>query len=283
MVNAPLRRLARTPIRDAMPLLIRASPLHVGCPLAHGALPRRYSQEAWFMPMSGERKALHAIRRVPLRPLVVLLLLATTQAQVQLLDLKVLNGARPGARERARELRDPGRRSRRSSTTWTGSRSSTRPTRPSPRQFKVLTRWGGDRERHHQADPLGARLVQRERARERRTATYYVAIGAPPGSGELYAVGPDEPHRGPHGPEHLVPHLQVAVPPLRRRGRERRPARQPGPPRPHRRTGGPVTPAITETVLEEYAGYQSVRCVVRQRGQLGQLRFTCRWFFYSGR
>ena len=36
-------------------------------------------------------------------------------------------------------------------------------------------------------------------------------------------------------------------------------------------------------VLEEYAGTNTVRCVVRQRGQLGQLRFTCRWFFYSGR
>ena len=94
-------------------------------------------------------------------------------AQVtQLLDLTVLNGSHAGARERARELRNPG--SAAGPAPLSGLvRSRGRVELAVPRQFKVLTRWGGDRARRHQADPLGAGLVQRERAREqpRRSTT----------------------------------------------------------------------------------------------------------------
>jgi hypothetical protein len=42
----------------------------------------------------------------------------------------------------------------------------------------------------------------------------------------------------------------------------------------------PLTPILGETVVEESGG---VRAVIRQRGSLGALRWTCRFFFHSGR
>ncbi len=44
--------------------------------------------------------------------------------------------------------------------------------------------------------------------------------------------------------------------------------------------GALVNATVTETVLEDSG---SVRAVLRQRGTLGSLRFTCRWTFHSGR
>ncbi len=47
--------------------------------------------------------------------------------------------------------------------------------------------------------------------------------------------------------------------------------------------GDLVTPQVVSTDLEEYAGWPSFRAVVKQRGILGQLKYTCRWYFYWGR
>jgi hypothetical protein len=151
-----------------------------------------------------------------------------------------------------------------------------------PAQYKVLSRWGGDRS--DATKPFRWVLVSfPATVPALGTATYRLGLGAPSVHGDLYAadhMNDIEVHTGPTtffriykwqfrlfdtavvngtavaGPGHLDMVLA---------------------------NGSSVTPVITDTALEEYAGWQSERCVVRQRGQLGQLRFTCRWYFYSGR
>ncbi|HYC79372.1 MAG TPA: hypothetical protein VEI02_17270 [Planctomycetota bacterium] len=44
--------------------------------------------------------------------------------------------------------------------------------------------------------------------------------------------------------------------------------------------GLPVTPLPTSTIVEQSG---SVMCVIRQKGNLGALRYTCRWTFFAGR
>jgi len=48
-------------------------------------------------------------------------------------------------------------------------------------------------------------------------------------------------------------------------------------------SGSTITPVPSATTLEEYNGPNTVRAVVMQQGALGQLRYTCRWTFHSGR
>lgn len=47
--------------------------------------------------------------------------------------------------------------------------------------------------------------------------------------------------------------------------------------------GTSPVPVVTSTVLEDYAGENTLRCVIRQKGTIGPLAFTCRWTFHAGR
>jgi hypothetical protein len=213
--------------------------------------------------------------------LVAMVLSGAAAAQVHLLDLKVLNGSDQARVNEPVSFGIPvAEQADLYYLDWFQVVDASNQVVPA--QFKVLTRWGG--ERGDLTKPIRWALVSfRATVPANSHAMYYITHGAPPAPGELWAsdqMHHIEVHTGPNTwfkiykwQFHLFEGAIVNGVSLVNPGRI------------DFVSGSGPTPnvVVTETALEEYAGWQSVRCVVRQRGQIGQLRFTCRWYFHTGR
>jgi hypothetical protein len=205
---------------------------------------------------------------------------ALCPAQVQILDLKVLNGSNQARVDEPVSFGVPiPKAAQLNYIDWFQVVDAANQTVAA--QFKVLTRWDGDR--NDVTKPIRWALVTfKANVPANSNSTYYIALNAPPASGAIWAsdqMNQIEVHTGPNTwfriykwQFHLFDAAVVNGVPLVNPGRID-----------FTGAAGPIAATPTETVLEEYAGWQSVRCVVRQRGLIGQLRFTCRYYFYSGR
>ncbi len=151
-----------------------------------------------------------------------------------------------------------------------------------PCQFKVLTRWGGTRT--DATKPIRWVLVSfLADAPANGNATYHLAIGTPQPTSGLWAQQDAQTIQVHTGPSTWFTIRRNAFTLFDSAIVDGVTMASPGHMDFVGGAGDFPQVQVTSTELEEYAGWPSVRAVVKQTGIVAQLRFTCRWFFYWGR
>ena len=151
---------------------------------------------------------------------------------------------------------------------------------PVPTQFKVLSRWGGDR--NDVSKPIRWVLVSFPATVGPNTTADYWLRSTPTPSGQLSVVGTasDIVVQTQPGTQFIIDKLAFRLFRSVKVNGSFVVAAPGGGLDLTDPNGVAINAVVTETVVEQQGSY---RAVLRQRGTLGALRFTCRWTFHSER